>query len=370
MDLPLVPVLLRMEQAGVRIDSGVLSAMSTRLAVEMDTLADRIYARPANPRRTPRIASTSTRPSSSATCSSTRCSCPSRRSTAKAKLSPPRRTSSKSLPSTIPSPRWSSNIASSPSCGPPISTRCRTWSTPKAASTPPSIRSAPRPDGSRRPTRTCKTFPSAPRSAARFAPPSSPRRATCYVRRLLADRAPPHGPLLPGSAAARRLPHRPGHPHAHGPEVFGVPAASIDKETRNRAKAVNFGIVYGISPFGLAAQLGIDQSEAARLHRRATSSATPACAASSTRPSNVRRDRLVRTCSAASGPSPTSSRATPTARLRRTHRHQHAAAGHRRRPDQARHDRASTREISNGISARMTLQVHDELLFDVDPRRG
>jgi DNA polymerase-1 len=45
-------------------------------------------------------------------------------------------------------------------------------------------------------------------------------------------------------------------------EVFGIPAAHIDKETRNRAKAVNFGIVYGISPFGLAAQLGISQSEA------------------------------------------------------------------------------------------------------------
>jgi DNA polymerase I len=45
-------------------------------------------------------------------------------------------------------------------------------------------------------------------------------------------------------------------------EVFGIPAAHMDKETRNRAKAVNFGIVYGISPFGLAAQLGISQSEA------------------------------------------------------------------------------------------------------------
>jgi len=45
-------------------------------------------------------------------------------------------------------------------------------------------------------------------------------------------------------------------------EVFGVPAENMDKETRNRAKAVNFGIVYGISPFGLAAQLGIPQSEA------------------------------------------------------------------------------------------------------------
>ena len=45
-------------------------------------------------------------------------------------------------------------------------------------------------------------------------------------------------------------------------EVFGVPASTMDKETRNRAKAVNFGIVYGISPFGLAAQLGIPQAEA------------------------------------------------------------------------------------------------------------
>jgi DNA polymerase-1 len=45
-------------------------------------------------------------------------------------------------------------------------------------------------------------------------------------------------------------------------EVFGVSPAEMDKQTRNRAKAVNFGIVYGISPFGLAAQLGIPQAEA------------------------------------------------------------------------------------------------------------
>ncbi|HUA99767.1 MAG TPA: DNA polymerase I [Terracidiphilus sp.] len=45
-------------------------------------------------------------------------------------------------------------------------------------------------------------------------------------------------------------------------EVFGIPPETMDKETRNRAKAVNFGIVYGISAFGLAAQLGIPQAEA------------------------------------------------------------------------------------------------------------
>ena len=45
-------------------------------------------------------------------------------------------------------------------------------------------------------------------------------------------------------------------------QVFGVPPLMIDAEHRRRAKAVNFGIVYGISPFGLAQQLGIEQREA------------------------------------------------------------------------------------------------------------
>ena len=45
-------------------------------------------------------------------------------------------------------------------------------------------------------------------------------------------------------------------------EVFGVPMAQMDKETRRRAKAINFGIIYGISAFGLARQLGITGSEA------------------------------------------------------------------------------------------------------------
>jgi len=45
-------------------------------------------------------------------------------------------------------------------------------------------------------------------------------------------------------------------------QVFGVPPMLIDAEHRRRAKAVNFGIVYGLSAFGLSQQLGIDQREA------------------------------------------------------------------------------------------------------------
>jgi DNA polymerase-1 len=46
-------------------------------------------------------------------------------------------------------------------------------------------------------------------------------------------------------------------------EVFGVPPADVDRALRDRAKAVNFGIVYGISDFGLAEQLSIPRAEAA-----------------------------------------------------------------------------------------------------------
>ena len=45
-------------------------------------------------------------------------------------------------------------------------------------------------------------------------------------------------------------------------EMFGVPIEGMPSEVRRRAKAINFGIVYGISAFGLANQLGIGQGEA------------------------------------------------------------------------------------------------------------
>jgi DNA polymerase-1 len=45
-------------------------------------------------------------------------------------------------------------------------------------------------------------------------------------------------------------------------EMFGVPVEGMPSDVRRRAKAINFGIIYGISAFGLANNLGIERSEA------------------------------------------------------------------------------------------------------------
>ena len=45
-------------------------------------------------------------------------------------------------------------------------------------------------------------------------------------------------------------------------EVFGIPLEKVDQEQRRYAKVINFGLIYGMSEFGLAAQLGIERSAA------------------------------------------------------------------------------------------------------------
>jgi len=50
-------------------------------------------------------------------------------------------------------------------------------------------------------------------------------------------------------------------------EVYGVPLDAVSPEMRSSAKAVNFGLVYGISEFGLARNIGVSRQEAARFIR-------------------------------------------------------------------------------------------------------
>ncbi len=68
---------------------------------------------------------------------------------------------------------------------------------------------------------------------------------------------------LSGDEGLLRAFHEGGDVHrATAAEVFGGPAAEISTNQRRAAKAINFGLMYGMSAFGLARQLGVDRGEA------------------------------------------------------------------------------------------------------------
>jgi DNA polymerase-1 len=149
-------------------------------------------------------------------------------------------------------------------------------------------------------------------------------------------------------------------------EVFGVDAATMDKETRNRAKAVNFGIVYGISPFGLAAQLNIDQKTAKQYIETYFERYAGVRRFIDETLETVRRDQAVRTQFGRVRPIPDIQSRNPNMRgfAERTAVNtplQGTAADLIKlamlRIDQALRGRK--------LKSQMTLQVHDELLFDV-----
>jgi DNA polymerase-1 len=149
-------------------------------------------------------------------------------------------------------------------------------------------------------------------------------------------------------------------------EVFGVPAETMSKETRNRAKAVNFGIVYGISPFGLAAQLGIEQNEA-RLYIETYFERYAGVRAYIDRMlEETRREQMVRTVFGRVRPIPDiqSRNANQRGFAERTaiNTPLQGTAADLIKLAMIRIDR---RLADEELKTRMTLQVHDELVFDV-----
>ena len=149
-------------------------------------------------------------------------------------------------------------------------------------------------------------------------------------------------------------------------EMFGVPVEGMPSEVRRRAKAINFGIIYGISAFGLANQLGIPREEAGLYIRRYFERFPGIRAYMDETKAYCREHGYVTTlfgrrCHypdiAASNPSVRAfnERAAINARLQGT------AADIIRRA-MIRMEGALDEA---GLSARMLLQVHDELVFEV-----
>ena len=149
-------------------------------------------------------------------------------------------------------------------------------------------------------------------------------------------------------------------------EMFNVPIAGMDSSVRRRAKAINFGIIYGISAFGLANQLSISREEAGEYIRtyfkrfpgiKAYIDDTKKFAHEHAYVETIfgRRMHLPRIHSSNPSERAFLERAAINAPI------QGAAADIIRRAMV----RMSPELKQAGLSARMLLQVHDELIFEV-----
>jgi DNA polymerase-1 len=372
-DLPLVPVLLRMEQAGVRIDSTVLNDMSNRLAVEIDNLAERIYmqagaAMGAESGHRFNINS----PKQLGDVLFNKMLLPKPMKYGKGKVVSTAQDVLEELaehhtvPALVLEYRQLSKLKSTyldqlPNLADEQGRVHTTFNqvgtaTGRLSSTNPNLQNIP-----------VRTAVGREIRAAFIAAPGNVLMSADYSQielRLMAHFS--QDPLLLDAYRTGKDIHT-----LTASEVFGVDAATMDKETRNRAKAVNFGIVYGISPFGLAAQLGIDQRTAKQYIETYFDRYKGVQRFIEETLETVRRDQAVRTHFGRVRPIPDIQSRNPNMRgfAERTAVNtplQGTAADLIKlamlRIDQLIHDRK--------LKSRMTLQVHDELLFDVVPEEA
>jgi DNA polymerase-1 len=362
MDLPLVPVLLRMEQAGVRIDTAVLSAMSTRLAVEMDTLAERIFASSGH-----RFNLNS--PKQLGDVLFNRMALPRPTKHGKGKVISTAQDVLEELAEHHPVPALvlehrqlaklrSTYLDSLPAL---VDSEGRVHTTFNQVGTATGRLSSTNPNLQNIPVRTAL----GQEIRAAFIPaPGNLLLSADYSQielRLMAHFS--QDPLLLNAYRTGQDIHT-----LTASEVFGIPVAQLDRETRNRAKAVNFGIVYGISPFGLAAQLGIDQREARAYIEKYFERYAGVRAFIDRTLEAVRRDQLVRTWFGRVRPIPDISSRNPNQRgfAERTAINtplQGTAAD----LIKLAMIRIDAEIAARHLRSRMTLQIHDELLFDILP---
>jgi DNA polymerase-1 len=149
-------------------------------------------------------------------------------------------------------------------------------------------------------------------------------------------------------------------------QVFGVPPLMVTPEHRRAAKVVNFGIVYGLSAFGLSQQLGIEPAEARKFIDAYFEKYAGVRAFIDATLEQTRRDQKVKTLFGRVRPIPdiNSKNATQRGFAERTAVNtplQGTAADLIKLAMIGIDDEIRKR----GLRSRMTLQVHDELVFEV-----
>jgi DNA polymerase-1 len=372
-DKPLVPVLLRMEQVGVRIDSTVLGEMSDRLAVEIDDLAERIYAQAgaamgADSGHRFNINS----PKQLGDVLFNKMLLPKPMKYGKGKVVSTAQDVLEELaeqhqvPALVLEYRQLSKLKSTYLDSLPqlVDAQGRVHTTFNQVGTATGRLSSTNPNLQNIPVRTALGR----EIRAAFIPaPGNVLMSADYSQielRLMAHFS--QDPLLLDAYRTGKDIHT-----LTASEVFGVDAATMDKETRARAKAVNFGIVYGISPFGLAAQLNIDQKTAKQYIETYFDRYKGVQRFIEETLETVRRDQSVRTYFGRIRPIPDIQSRNPNMRgfAERTAINtplQGTAADLIKlamlKIDQLIRDRK--------LKSQMTLQVHDELLFDVVPEEA
>jgi len=151
-------------------------------------------------------------------------------------------------------------------------------------------------------------------------------------------------------------------------EVLGVPPLMVTPEARRDAKAVNFGIVYGISPFGLAAQLGISRGEAEKYIKNYFARYVGVRRWLDATIAEVRQSGVTRTLFGRERPIPDINSRNPNARgfAERTAVNSplQGTAADLIKLAMIRIDAALAGE---GRRSAMLLQVHDELVFECPP---
>ena len=155
-------------------------------------------------------------------------------------------------------------------------------------------------------------------------------------------------------------------------EIFGVAEQDVTEEMRRMAKTVNFGVIYGISAFGLAQRLGISSKEGAAVHRRLLQQV-------SARAKRIRK-RCCRTCRENGHVSTILGRrrqiegVRPLDSYKNRNQPEREAINMEIQGSAADLIKVAMLNIHHRLKrerrrARMLLQIHDELVFEVPPKK-